>query len=138
MKQIKSILLMSLLSVMTVACAQTSESTSENTTSETANNQIAQDLNAEDFKSKIESNKGVVLDVRTADEVAEGKIEGAINIDYYSDSFKDEVAKLDKNEPVYVYCRSGGRSSKSMAILKDMGFTEVYNLLGGYSNWPFK
>jgi rhodanese-related sulfurtransferase len=137
MKKMKSILFAAVLSIVSVACAQNNESTSE-TTVNSEISQIAKDLDANEFKEKIESNKGIVLDVRTADEVAEGKIDGAINIDFYSDNFKDEVAKLDKEQPVYVYCRSGGRSGKSMKILKDMGFTEVYNLLGGYGNWPFK
>lgn len=99
---------------------------------------IAENVNAKKFKFLIEHKEGVILDVRTVDEVAQGFIKGALNIDYYSKVFKSELTKLDKSNPVFVYCKSGGRSSKAMAIMVDMGFVEVYNLIGGYSGWPYK
>lgn len=79
-----------------------------------------------------------LLDVRTAQEVAAGKIEGAINIDFYSPTFKEDVNKLDKTKPILVYCKSGGRSSSAAGILNENGFTTIYNLLGGYSSWSRK
>ena len=81
---------------------------------------------------------GILLDVRTTNEVGQGAIEGAINIDYYSSDFKKNVSKLNKNKAIYVYCRSGNRSGKAMQIMTDLGFVEVYNLIGGYGAWPFK
>lgn len=99
---------------------------------------IIQNVSAEKFKSLIENKAGIILDVRTANEVAQGFIEGAINIDYYGKLFKNELQKLDKNTPVFVYCRSGGRSGKALQIMQDLGFVEVYNLIGGYSAWPYK
>ncbi|MGV6861726.1 MAG: rhodanese-like domain-containing protein, partial [Putridiphycobacter sp.] len=65
-------------------------------------------------------------------------IEGSTNIDFNSPNFKEEIAKLDKAEPVYVFCASGGRSGNAMRMMKDMGFAEVYNLNGGYMGWPYK
>jgi rhodanese-related sulfurtransferase len=41
---------------------------------------------------------------------------------------------LDKNKPVYLYCRGGGRSGKSAKILQEKGYT-IYNVLGGYTKW---
>ena len=76
--------------------------------------------------------------MRTKGEIAAGKIENAIHLDYYSDTFKDDVAKLDRDKPVYVYCRSGGRSGGAKKIMTSMGFKVVYNLKGGYSHWPYK
>ncbi|HYD21122.1 MAG TPA: thioredoxin domain-containing protein [Flavipsychrobacter sp.] len=77
----------------------------------------------------------ILLDVRTAEEFAEGYIKGAVNIDWNAPSFTTEVAKLDKNKPVFVYCRRGGRSSAAVQALKDMGFKEVYDLDGGITRW---
>lgn len=99
---------------------------------------ISEDVTATEFKALIDKKNGVILDVRTKNEVAAGKIENAVNIDYYGEAFKNELEKLDKNEPVYVYCRSGGRSGGAKKIMTEMGFTAVYNLKGGYSNWPYK
>ena len=97
---------------------------------------IYKNVTADEFKSLLKTNPGTLVDVRTADEFKGGYIPGAINIDYYSSTFKDEMAKLDKTKPVYVYCRSGNRSGKAMLVLQDLGFKEVYNLIGGYSQWP--
>gem|GEM_PF-209877 len=99
---------------------------------------ISQDVTAEEFKVLIEKKEGVILDVRTKGEVDGGKIGNAINLDYYSDVFKSDLDKLDKNRPVYVYCRSGNRSGEAKKIMTLMGFKAVYNLKGGYSNWPYK
>lgn len=77
-----------------------------------------------------------LIDVRTPEEFNEGHIENAVNIDFYSDQFIDEINKsLDKNKTVFLYCKSGGRSGKAYTMLKENGFKEVYDLKGGYSNW---
>ncbi|NNC85717.1 MAG: rhodanese-like domain-containing protein [Bacteroidia bacterium] len=77
----------------------------------------------------------ILIDIRTPQEVSEGYIKNAKNIDYYNDSFMDKINELDKNQPIYLYCRSGGRSGKALIMLKDEGFMEVYNLLGGFNGW---
>ncbi|GAA5094418.1 rhodanese-like domain-containing protein [Wohlfahrtiimonas larvae] len=76
-----------------------------------------------------------LIDVRTADEFNAGTIGKAQNIDYLSEDFKDKLASLDKDEPVYVFCRSGNRSEKARHIMLDLGFKEVYDLQGGYNAW---
>lgn len=94
---------------------------------------VAKDLNLSDWKKGLESaDDPILLDVRTPEEVQDGIIPGAINFDFYSDSFQSDIGDLDKNRPVYVYCRSGGRSGKAMDMMAKMGFQEVYNLEGGY------
>ena len=78
----------------------------------------------------------VVLDVRTADEFADGKIENAINIDIYrGQGFIYEADALDKTKSYYVYCKAGGRSAQACSIMKDLGFEKTYNLVGGIMNW---
>jgi rhodanese-related sulfurtransferase len=79
-----------------------------------------------------------LLDVRTPQEFTQGHIEGAVNLDYFSKDFKSELEKLDKSVPVYLYCRSGGRATKAMQIMKEIGFVTVYNLKGGFLAWSQK
>ena len=73
-----------------------------------------------------------ILDVRTPDEWAEGIVQGAVQINWYEDSFNAKVEVLDKNKPVVVYCKAGGRSKQAMYRLAQLGFKKVYNLEGGY------
>lgn len=78
----------------------------------------------------------VILDVRTQEEVDEGKIPNAIHIDIYKgQGFIYEVDALDKTKNYYVYCRSGGRSAQACAIMNELGFKSTYNLMGGFSQW---
>ena len=93
-------------------------------------------VSAAEFK-KLMTKKGVqLIDVRTPQEYSNGKIGNAKNIDFYSSSFKTDINKLDKSKPVLVYCHSGNRSGQAVNMMKSMGFTEVYDLKGGWSNWP--
>ena len=92
-------------------------------------------VGVEQFKQFKKQAKKQVIDVRRPDEYQQGHIEGAVNIDYFSKDFKERLSKLDKKTPVYVYCRSGGRSAKAMQIMKAMGFEKVYNLKGGFLAW---
>ena len=85
---------------------------------------------------KVISQKEVQLvDVRTPQEYAQGHIGNAKNINLFDPNFQKNLLKLDKNKPVYVYCRSGHRSGKASKILKKLGFKKVYDLKGGYLNW---
>jgi rhodanese-related sulfurtransferase len=101
-----------------------------------ANAQTVKTVAAAEFEKKAAAMKDkIILDVRTAEEYKDGHLVGSIQIDYYGSDFKNEVSKLDKSKPVFVYCKGGGRSSSSCAILKDLGFKEVYNLQGGITDW---
>lgn len=101
--------------------------------------QIIEDITPQEAFTLIQDNEGnpsfVILDVRTAEEFASGHIENAINIDYYSDTFRDELDNLDKNQTYLVYCRSGRRSGSALDIMAELGFNEVYNILGGIIAW---
>ena len=77
----------------------------------------------------------VVLDIRTAGEYAAGHLPGAIQIDFYSASFEQELAALDRNVPYLMYCQSGGRSAAALPIMEGLGFREVYEIDSGYGGW---
>ncbi|HEY94975.1 MAG TPA: rhodanese-like domain-containing protein [Dehalococcoidia bacterium] len=76
-----------------------------------------------------------VLDVRTPDEYNTGHVEGAINIDYNSDTFKEKLDTLDKSGKYLVYCRSGNRSSEAVKVMEELGFTMIYHMNGGIIDW---
>jgi len=87
-------------------------------------------------KLKVDNPDLVILDVRTAKEIIGGKIdENAIEIDFKEDSFEKKINDLDRNKTYLVYCKSGGRSSKTANMMLMAGFKNVYNLEGGYSDW---
>ena len=95
------------------------------------------DLIQSDWVNQLEKDdNAIILDVRTDEEVAEGKIPNAIQIDIYKgQGFIYAVEELDKSKNFYVYCRSGGRSAQACAIMNQLGFDTTYNLLGGFSEW---
>ena len=97
--------------------------------------QTTNDIEIDEFKRKISSEKYVLVDVRTAEEFIDGHIEGALNIDYFSATFSDDISKVGFEIPVLLYCRLGNRSSKAMKIMNELGFKEVYNLEGGIKGW---
>lgn len=72
-----------------------------------------------------------VLDVRTPEEYAEGHIEGARLIDFYSATFADQVAALDPGQEYLVYCRSGNRSGQAVGLMQELGIDRVWDLDGG-------
>ncbi|EGV43401.1 rhodanese-like domain-containing protein [Bizionia argentinensis JUB59] len=101
----------------------------------TAQNSAVKVLSAEEFKAQIGKGKVQLADVRTPGEFNSGHIKNAKNIDFFTGSFADKFEKLSKEKPVYLYCRSGARSKKASNKLVTMGFTEIYDLKGGYNNW---
>lgn len=98
--------------------------------------QNVKELSVSDFEKKMASiPTKTILDVRTADEYQRGHLQDAILIDYYKSDFKQQLSKLDKNKPVFVYCASGGRSGSASDVLSDMGFKQIYDLQGGMNAW---
>ena len=76
-----------------------------------------------------------LIDVRTPGEYNRSHLKKAVNINMYSTNFLTEIGKLDKNREVYLYCQIGNRSRYAAKILSQQGFTKVYDLEGGISNW---
>jgi rhodanese-related sulfurtransferase len=95
-----------------------------------------QNLYVDEFKEQYEAHANAqLLDVRTAQEIAMGAIEGAIAIDAFDAQFAAKVGQLDKSKAYFVYCRSGRRSANACQIMAQQGFSELYNLEGGYMAW---
>ena len=95
-----------------------------------------QNLGPAEFKAAFEKDEAaVVLDVRTPAEIATGKIENAIEMDFFDQNFSEKVMALDKNKNYYVYCRSGNRSGQACALMSANGFQNLVNLAGGMMAW---
>jgi len=92
-------------------------------------------LSAEQFDAASSQEGVVLLDVRTAEEFAEGHIEGATNIDFYSPTFGNDILALDAGQEYAVYCRSGNRSATTTAFMSENGFDSIYELQGGIVAW---
>jgi rhodanese-related sulfurtransferase len=95
------------------------------------------DLSQEEWVEQLQNDdNAVILDVRSPQEVEEGYIPGAVNIDIYlGQGFLEELQKLDKSKNYYVYCRSGNRSGQACAIMNSIGIPNAYNLEGGMLQW---
>ena len=94
------------------------------------------DLSAVEFAQKIkEMPEAKILDVRTPEEFGKGHLVNAMNCDWNGANFDQEVSKLDKEKPVFIYCLSGGRSGNAASKMREDGFKKVYELNGGIIKW---
>ncbi len=95
-------------------------------------NQI-KSLKVEDLaKFMNNDSSALLLDVRTFDEIKEGKIGNPLVLDYYSDEFEQNIFKLPKDKTYIVYCKSGKRSDRAAKVMQRASIKDVYNLEGGY------
>ncbi len=79
----------------------------------------------------------MLLDVRTPSEYYEGHLKDAVLIDVTQEiEFMKKLGDLDKKKTYIVYCRSGSRSLKACALMREAGIRKVYNVEGGYLAWP--
>ncbi len=93
-------------------------------------------ITAKTFAEKIKTTPDAqILDVRTPEEYSSEHIDKANNVNWNDDNFVDQAKAFDKSKPVFVYCKSGGRSAQAAAKLAAMGFTQIYNLDGGMMKW---
>ncbi|MFI5324041.1 MAG: rhodanese-like domain-containing protein [Thermodesulfobacteriota bacterium] len=101
--------------------------------------QSVKKIDVEKAHELIEEKKGspdlIILDVRTKEEYSEGHIEDSVNIDVKSESFKDEIGKLEKSKSYIVHCRTGRRSDTAVKIMEEMGFRDIYKMEGGIVGW---
>lgn len=83
------------------------------------------------------ANGGAVIDVREPGEYQLGHLPGAVNIPRGVLEFKigDHAALANKDLPIVLYCKTGGRAALSAVNLQRMGYTQVRSLTGGYDGW---
>ncbi len=96
------------------------------------------EITVEDAAKKIGTNGVCVLDVRAPEERMRGYIKGSENLNFYDLDFKNKLEKLDRTKTYIVHCAAGGRSSKAVKMMKELGFGSAYNLIGGFGAWVKK
>lgn len=91
-------------------------------------------VSVEEFDRLRQQKETVVLDVRTADEYADGHLKDSVLIDLRSPDFAERIGKLDKSKTYLVHCAAGGRSARACSKMDALGFKTV-NLEGGLGAW---
>jgi rhodanese-related sulfurtransferase len=135
-KSMQKALLLLTASIMAFSsCDSKKENTQTATSSELTKVNVI-NLSASEFQEK--STNGTIIDVRTSEEIAEGKIEGSLELDYFLPTFQSKVDELPKDEEIFIYCAVGARSKEAAEMLIQQGFTKVYHLSGGIQAWAQK
>ncbi len=132
-----TILLTLVLSIAAFSACQTASTekaldTQVNTQENAMQNEIKQ-ISVEQAKNAVGAKNTQFIDVRTTEEYAGGHAPKAAN--FPLDALEKDLAKLDKDQPVYVICQTGRRSQKGTEILQKAGFKNIYNINGGTSAW---
>lgn len=92
-------------------------------------------INATEFKKLVDAGNGITLDVRAPEEIADGYINNASIVNYYDEDFEKKINLIPKDKEIYIYCKSGGRSSEAAEILQKNGFNRIYQLENGIIEW---
>ncbi|WP_111672002.1 rhodanese-like domain-containing protein [Algoriphagus litoralis] len=121
--QTKILFLFAFLLLGTLSLAQTTPKDSINVVS------------IDQFEKLTTKKKNMLIDVRTPEEVAEGHLPGALNINFLGENFSEEIQTLNKNKTYLLYCRSGSRTRKAADQMQKAGFKKVYMLEGGITAW---
>ncbi len=120
------LLICSILSAFFAISCQNAE------TSLTAKNEIKQ-ISVQETNEAVKAGTVQFIDVRTVEEYQSGHAPKAVNMPL--DNLGAEIAKLDKNKPVYLICQTGRRSQIGAEMLQKAEFKEIYNVKGGTSAW---
>lgn len=94
-----------------------------------------QKVTIDEFDKKRQEPGAVVLDVRTPEEFKAGHVPGAVNMDLHDPKFADKVAQLDKSKTYLVHCAKGYRSGLATAKMSAMGFENLFDFHGGFTEW---
>jgi len=124
------------LGFLFVGCASDAASSSGKSTDD-GKTAFTKSIPPSEFLAKYKENPGAtIIDVRTPKEFFSGKmVPEAVNIDYHGDEFLTQISVQDRNAPIFVYCFSGGRSSKAAYKMRQLGFDRIYECKGGYQQW---
>ena len=101
--------------------------------------QVIEDISLEEAFTLMEDNRGsddfIIIDLRPTEEYASGHIEGAINLDCSSSDFLEALDELDREGAYLIYSHSDDVSGQVLDAMAGLGFTEVYNMIGGMERW---
>lgn len=92
-------------------------------------------ITAQQAQQLLQENSLQILDIRTAEEFANGHLTGAQNLDFYASDFTQQLQTRDPKQPYLLYCASGRRSAEAHRQMQALGFEQVYDIQGGYQAW---
>ncbi len=100
------------------------------------------DVTVEQARQLVQERGGkadfVILDVRTPEEFAGGRLPGAVNVDIQVPDFQSRLGALDRGKTYLVYCRTGNRSARAIQVMQRLGFQSVYHMTEGILRWEKK
>jgi rhodanese-related sulfurtransferase len=122
--------------ILAANCQQSSP-TDEETTVQPEVSDAIEMIEVAQLKQMLSDSSEIQLfDIRTPKEYGEGTIGPAQNINFFDSDFGTQMLEAtDKEQPIYIFCRSGRRSGRAARKLKTLGFKEIYDLKGGYLAW---
>ena len=138
--KIRKIMLLTMIGVFSVfgfSCSKTgNEKQSLTISKEVKNGKKAEykKITSDEAKKMIETQKVIVVDVRTLEEYTEGHIPNAISVPLETIENKAEAKLKNKDDLILVYCRSGRRSREAALKLIEKGYTNVIDF-GGIKDW---
>ena len=110
-------------------------SDSKNTSNETSGSNTYQQITADEAAKMMQSETDyIILDVRTEEEYASGHIPNAINLPNETIGIENIEQLSDKEQLIFVYCRSGNRSKQAAAKLANLGYINIVEF-GGINDW---
>ncbi len=130
----KTSLLIPIVSLLLISC-QPEKVSQESATTEVAQRNSVKSINAVDFQNLSSKENATIVDVRTPEEVTQGKIPNALVINIYDADFESRIKELSKDQSIFIYCSAGVRSEKAAEFLISQGYTDVYHLEGGLGDW---
>ena len=96
-------------------------------------------FSAERFKAIIANDKnGIIVDLRTTDEIAKGYIKGSVQIDFLEKDAEQKIDKLEKNKTYYIYDADGKKSTEAAEYMEKHNFKHIFTLEKGFSDWEKK
>ena len=104
-----------------------------------AQDTVVKQVSAEEFQRLMHSiPTAVVIDLRTPEELKQGKVPGARVIDFFGPEFEPAIDSLDRSKTYLLYCASGGRSGETAEHMKQLGFKHIYEMPEGFNGWKKK
>ncbi len=124
------------LGFATTSCNSSDTTSNESGSATTSTSDFgARVLDKKTFEAQMNKKGNVLIDVRMPQNFAQGALEGAINIDFFSPTFKTDLLDLDRSKKYYLYCKNETLSYRAMTFMDKNDFKHVYILKGGFEKW---
>ena len=136
-KKIALMAIVGLISVLGISCGRTMNSKQVSVDSKEVKNEKKAEykkITSDEAKKMMETQKVIVVDVRTLEEYNEGHIPNAISVPLETIENEAEAKLKNKDALILVYCRSGRRSREAALRLIEKGYTNVIDF-GGIQDW---